>query len=92
MTNYVVYLLHSEKDGNYYIGQTKNLDLRLKKHRNGEVKSTRNRRPLRHIGYKEFNTQKEARYFEYQLKHHSDKKKKFIEDCVRFSGPEVRTD
>ena len=30
------------------------------------------------IGYKEFKTRNEARWLEYNLKHHSDKKHKFI--------------
>ncbi len=90
MTKYVVYLLQSEKDGKYYIGQTNNLDRRFKMHQEGRVKSTINRRPLRLVGYKLFFSRKDARYFEYQVKHHSDKKRKFIEEVLRPSGPEAR--
>jgi len=91
MTKHVVYLLQSEKDGNYYIGQTSDLDRRFKMHQEGEVKSTTNRRPLRLVGYKLFSSREDARYFEYQLKHHSDKKRKFIKEMLRPSGPEART-
>lgn len=75
---YYVYLLQSLKDNNFYIGQTGDISKRLKKHNNGEVKSTKYRRPLKLIGYEEFDTQDKARWIEYNLKNHSDKKKKFI--------------
>lgn len=38
---FYVYLLQSLKDDSYYIGQTDNIDKRLKKHNNKEVKSTK---------------------------------------------------
>ncbi|GAB4369594.1 MAG: hypothetical protein Kow0042_11430 [Calditrichia bacterium] len=47
MAEYVVYVLLSEKDGGLYIGQTADLDARLKEHHWGKVKSTRGRRPLK---------------------------------------------
>jgi putative endonuclease len=43
---YYVYILKSQKDGKYYTGYTKNLKLRFEQHANGEVSSTKNRRPL----------------------------------------------
>jgi putative endonuclease len=36
-----VYIIESEKDGNFYIGRTNNLERRLKEHNNGENKSTK---------------------------------------------------
>ena len=42
-----VYVLQSEKDGNFYVGFTKNLKQRLDAHNNGEVPSTKNRTPLK---------------------------------------------
>ena len=43
---YYTYVLHSEFDNNLYIGFTKDLELRIKQHNNGEVQSTKSRRPL----------------------------------------------
>jgi len=54
---YYVYILQSEKDNNMYTGYTKNLELRVAKHNNGEVTSTKHRRPLHLI------------YFEASLNH-----------------------
>ncbi|MBU0617883.1 MAG: GIY-YIG nuclease family protein [Planctomycetes bacterium] len=71
-----VYLLRSEADGDYYIGQT--ADERLRQHNAGEVRSTRSRRPLRLVGYEVMADRRRARWLEYELKHHSDKKRAFI--------------
>ncbi len=46
---YFVYILKSLKDGKNYAGYTKNLKLRFEQHQNGEVKSTKYRRPLKLI-------------------------------------------
>ena len=46
---YYVYILRSQKDSKNYIGSTKNLKLRLKQHLDGQVKSTKYRRPLKLI-------------------------------------------
>lgn len=43
---YFIYVLRSVKDGKNYTGYTKNLKIRFEKHNNGEVESTKNRRPL----------------------------------------------
>ncbi len=48
---YYIYILNSKKDGNNYIGLTKNLEERLKRHSNGKVISTANRRPLELVYY-----------------------------------------
>ena len=86
---YYVYLLKSKKDGNYYIGQTNNVNGRLKRHNAGQVKSTKYRRPFMLIGSKTFKTRSEARWCEYNLKQHSDKKHKFIGELeVQFSKSE----
>ena len=44
---YFVYILHSLKDKNLYIGFTHDVNERIKKHAQGDVPSTRNRRPLK---------------------------------------------
>ncbi|MEK7094137.1 MAG: GIY-YIG nuclease family protein [Patescibacteria group bacterium] len=43
---FYVYILKSLKDNGFYIGQSRNLERRLKEHNNGFVSSTKNRRPL----------------------------------------------
>lgn len=48
--NYV-YVLKSLKDGNFYVGWTENLKLRLSQHNKGLVNSTRKRRPLELVYY-----------------------------------------
>ncbi|HLE48681.1 MAG TPA: GIY-YIG nuclease family protein [Patescibacteria group bacterium] len=75
---FYVYLLKSLKDNKYYIGQTENINKRLMLHNKGKVISTKNRIPLKLIGFKTFETRNNARWFEYQLKNHSDKKYNFI--------------
>ena len=81
-SKYFVYLLKSLKDKKYYIGQTHDIEKRLKEHNDGKVISTKSRRPLILIGYEEHKNQNKARWAEYQYKHHSDKKKKFIEKLL----------
>ncbi|MBC8205682.1 MAG: GIY-YIG nuclease family protein [Kiritimatiellales bacterium] len=46
-----VYVLQSEKDGDWYIGSTKDLKRRLLQHNRGENKSTNNRRPFKVVYY-----------------------------------------
>jgi putative endonuclease len=65
---YFVYILKSLKDFKYYIGQTKDLDDRLKKHNSGQVKSTKSRRPFILIKKESFNTRGEAKKRENYLK------------------------
>ena len=73
-----VYLLESLIDGRFYIGQTDNVEKRLKKHNDGKVFSTVRRRPLKMLGFVEVESRKEALQIEKSLKQHSDKKLKFI--------------
>jgi len=78
-----VYLLKSRLDGQYYIGQTENFKKRLAEHNEGKVRSTKSRRLMSLIGYRALPTREAARYLEYELKHHSDKKSKFIQSFVK---------
>jgi len=83
---YYVYLLQSEKDSNYYIGQTNNIKKRLEEHNTGLTKATRNRRPLRLIGYEIHKTRNEARWREYNLKKSAWQRKKFIKELKGKNG------
>ena len=57
---YYVYTLRSKKDGNFYVGYTKDLAKRIEQHNKGIVESTRNRRPLGLIYYEACIEQKDA--------------------------------
>jgi putative endonuclease len=47
MTAYCyVYVLRSAKDGQFYVGLTRDLRMRLRMHNNGQVLSTKHRAPL----------------------------------------------
>lgn len=48
---YYTYVLLSINDGKLYIGFTKDLKKRIELHNCGDVKSTKNRRPLKLIYY-----------------------------------------
>ena len=48
---YYTYVLQSEKDGNLYVGFTKDLKQRLELHNKGRVDSTKDRCPLKLIYY-----------------------------------------
>lgn len=63
-----VYILQSLRDKKTYVGITRDLGLRLEKHRRGEVESTKNRRPLKLIGYEAYLTKEEAAKREKYLK------------------------
>ena len=63
-----VYLLISEKDGNFYTGSTRDLKRRLNEHNNGQVISTAKRLPLRLIYYEACINEKDARAREKYLK------------------------
>jgi putative endonuclease len=78
-----VYLLQSLKNGTYYIGQTDNLDRRLKQHNDQEVKSTKSRAPFKLIGYFNFETREEARFYEYKLKRHSGRRSRFVRELTK---------
>ena len=71
---YYVYLLKSTKDNKYYIGQTQDVAKRLERHNAGQVISTKSRRPFKLVGYETYDSRNEARWAEYNLKNHSDKK------------------
>ena len=65
---YYTYVLQSEKDGQFYVGFTKDLKLRFEQHSKGRVDSTRERRPLDLIYYEGCVTQNDATKREKYLK------------------------
>jgi putative endonuclease len=70
---YFVYILKSIKDGKNYAGYTKNLKLRFEQHKNGEVKSTKYRRPLKLIYFEACLNQQDALKREKYFKTHYGK-------------------
>ena len=66
-------------DGSFYTGSTKDLELRLQQHNNGEgANHTRKRLPVRLVYYEEFNRIDEAFYREKQVQGWSRKKKEAL--------------
>lgn len=65
---YYVYVLKSTKDNKNYVGYTKNLKLRFERHVNGQVISTKNRRPMKLIYYEACLNQQDATHREKYLK------------------------
>ena len=61
-----VYILKSQKNNQFYIGSTIDVNNRFIKHQKGEVKTTKNLRPLTLEFYQYFPTIKEAKIIEYK--------------------------
>lgn len=87
---FYVYVLKSLKYGNYYFGQTNNIERRIGQHFYGKVPSTKNRRPLKLVGYKIYSTRSEAMWIEHNIKMHSDRKRKFINSMFNKERPPAR--
>jgi putative endonuclease len=65
---YFTYVLISEKDKKLYIGYSTDLKKRIKRHSDGKVIATRNRRPLKLIHYEVFINMHNAKNREIFLK------------------------
>ena len=65
---YFVYVLQSRKDNGYYIGYTADLEQRLKEHNSRKTRSLRHRLPLDLIYLEEFESKREAKARECQIK------------------------
>jgi len=70
---YYTYILQSKKDGNNYSGYIKDLNLRFEQHQNGEVESTKHRRPLKLIYFEACLNQDDALKREKYFKTHYGK-------------------
>lgn len=68
-----VYILTSQKDNKRYIGSTNDFKRRFKQHQLGQVKSTKNRRPLKLLTLAKCGSLKEARVLEKKYKGSSGK-------------------
>ena len=67
---YFTYVLQSEKDSKLYVGFTQDLELRITQHNDGQVQSTKSRRPLKLIYYEACIEQWDAVKREKYLKTH----------------------
>ena len=63
-----VYVLRSQKDGKFYVGYTKNVQKRLEEHNSGQVRSTKERRPMKLIYWEGCIDQQDATRREKYLK------------------------
>jgi putative endonuclease len=78
---YYVYLLKSDKDGRYYIGYSEDVGKRLSEHNAGYVNATKNRQPLKLVGYETYKSEAEARWREHEVKKSAHKRYTFIKRC-----------
>jgi len=67
---YYTYVLYSEKFDRIYIGQTHDLNVRLERHNNGLVFSTKPYLPWELIYHETFETRRESMRREKELKTH----------------------
>jgi len=65
---YWVYLIKSAESGNYYIGQTGDLEKRIARHNSGQSRYTKNKGPWVLAGSIEVSTRSEAMRLEKKLK------------------------
>lgn len=79
---YYTYVLLSKKDGNLYTGYTNDLRRRLLEHNNGDVSSTKHRRPLVLIYFEGCLTQSDAMRREKYLK--SGNGKIYLENRLKY--------
>ena len=68
MEYYYTYVLQSELDNNFYVGYSKDVERRFEQHCNGEVQSTKNRRPLKIIYFEACLSQQDATHREKYFK------------------------
>ena len=76
-----MYILQSLKNDGYYIGSTTNLQRRLKQHHLGNVKATKNIRPLKLVFKQDYPDIGTTRKIELRLK--KFKRRDFLEKIIR---------
>ncbi len=77
---FFVYILESIASGKFYIGQTSDLNSRVKRHNEGRNKYTKSYRPWKLIYWNEYSSRNQALRIEKKLK--SMKKRKAVIDFV----------
>lgn len=74
-----VYAIESINTGRIYIGQTKDINNRLRLHNNGQVKSTSKDNPWKVIALEKFDTREQARWCEKKIKESRGKRIKWLD-------------
>ena len=85
---YFTYVLHSQLNGTYYIGQTNNLARRIERHNRGQEKYTKRGIPWKIVGYAEFSSRSEAMKLEKELK--GMKSRKRLEEWIAQNNPSTK--
>ena len=57
---FYLYIIQSQKDGKLYTGFTSSIEKRIRAHNQGEVRSTRNRRPFKLVYQEKYESKSEA--------------------------------
>jgi putative endonuclease len=70
---YYVYFLRSLKNSDIYIGSCENVEIRLLRHNQGKVKSTKAYRPWKLLGFEKYLTRSEAVRMEKFYKTHEQR-------------------
>jgi putative endonuclease len=79
---YYVYILKSFKNDYIYIGSTADIYIRVKRHNQGKVKSTKGYRPWRLLEYQEFDSRSDAVKHERFLK--TGQQKEFLKNKYKY--------
>ena len=77
---YFVYAIKSLATGRIYIGQTGDLERRIREHNAGRVKSTLKDRPWSLLAWEAFPSWKEAMYLEWEIKRSKGHRGKWLEE------------
>ncbi len=81
MEKYYLYIIQSLQDNSYYVGQTENLKIRIKKHNSGMEFYTKRKIPWKLVYTEKYNSRGEAIKREKQIK--KKKSKKHIEWLIK---------
>ncbi len=79
---FYVYIIRSKKDAKWYTGFTNNLQKRFKKHNNGEIFSTKGRKPFELIYYEACIDKQDAQAREKYLK--SGMGKRYLKNRLKY--------
>lgn len=75
----VVYAIQSQVSGRIYIGQTEDIERRLKEHNSGRLRSTSGDKPWTLLKTEMFASRSEARWAERQLKISRGRRDKWLQ-------------
>lgn len=82
----ITYILRCA-DNRYYVGSTTNLQQRISQHAHGKCKFTKSRLPVSIALIEEYQSYKDARKREFQIKGH--KSRKYIEKLIQLASGSI---